>query len=592
MKQHYTYDALVPKTSRKLIWYALKPYRGRWAIFFTLTLFGTIAWMAIPYVVGQIVNELVGDTVVSNRVWMLAGLFALMHFFNETFWRIADFYARGFKPHMVERVRSSLFAGCLQRSYSYFVNNSSGRVGYWINRAADTFSSTVDITIWDFWGSIAGLVIAAVFLFFAHWTLAVLFIVWLVVLFFFTIKRGKRHGELVAEFSDETSIAAGMVVDAVSNNTSVRVYNETNQEQKSLLLQQNRIIHKRRRSWLYGAVTNMVKGYGSVFSSAVALVLLLVLYERGDVRVGDIVVFVAYFQNAGQSLWEIAWVFDRYYEDFGTIQNALDGLGGENERVGELPAGKLKQTSASVELRDVSFAYPDQPGEKVLNKLNLVINDGEKVGIVGHSGAGKSTLIGLLLGFYDPSEGGIFVNGVNVIDADPSFVRNVSSYVPQDTNLFNRTIKENVMYARPDATEKELMHALTQAKATEFVSKLPDGVNTLIGERGVKLSGGQRQRIAIARAILKDSPFLLLDEATSALDSVSEQAIQKALHELMKKRTALVIAHRLSTLKHLDKIIVLEKGKIAEQGTHDELIKRSGIYADLWRRQKDGFIAE
>jgi ATP-binding cassette subfamily B protein len=165
--------------------------------------------------------------------------------------------------------------------------------------------------------------------------------------------------------------------------------------------------------------------------------------------------------------------------------------------------------------------------------------------------------------------------------------------VPQDTNLFNRTIRENIVYARPDATNQEVEAALKQAEALDFVKKLPNGLDTLVGERGVKLSGGQRQRIAIARAILKNSPLLILDEATSALDSVSEQAIQKALHELMQGRTTVVIAHRLSTLKHLDKIIVIEKGKIIEEGAHDDLLKiKDGVYADLWRRQKDGFIVE
>lgn len=200
--------------------------------------------------------------------------------------------------------------------------------------------------------------------------------------------------------------------------------------------------------------------------------------------------------------------------------------------------------------------------------------------------------MGLLLGFYTPTAGQILINDVNIISKDPSFIRAVSSFVPQDTSLFNRTIRENVLYARDDADEKVILEALKKAEALEFVEALPNGLDTRIGERGVKLSGGQRQRVAIARAILKDAPLLLLDEATSALDSVSEQAIQKSLHLLMQGRTSIVIAHRLSTLRHLDVIVVLDKGRIVEQGTHEMLIKSEGIYADLWRRQKDGFIVD
>jgi ABC-type multidrug transport system fused ATPase/permease subunit len=245
-----------------------------------------------------------------------------------------------------------------------------------------------------------------------------------------------------------------------------------------------------------------------------------------------------------------------------------------------------------LELHNVGFAYPDQPEQAVLSHIMLKVPSGHKVGVVGHSGAGKSTLVGLLLGFYEPTAGDITVNGINIADRDPSFIRSISSYVPQDTNLFNRTIRENVTYAKPGATEAELRTALTRAEAWEFVQRLPHGLDTLIGERGVKLSGGQRQRIAIARAMLKDAPLLLLDEATSALDSVSEQAIQRSLHNLMADRTSIVIAHRLSTLKHLDSIIVIDKGNIAEQGRHEDLIAQGGIYADLWQRQKDGFIVD
>jgi ABC-type multidrug transport system fused ATPase/permease subunit len=302
---------------------------------------------------------------------------------------------------------------------------------------------------------------------------------------------------------------------------------------------------------------------------------------------------MAYYGDASSSLWQLAWALDSYYRSFGTIQNALDGLQSDNERrVSSTSHSQQLFSQVTLELRNITFAYPEQPGSPVIDGINLTINPGEKVGVVGHSGAGKSTLVGLLLGLYEPTTGTILLNGESTADHGPSYVRSSSSFVPQDTNLFNRTVRENILYAQPSATDEEVEDVLRQAQAYDFIESLPHKLDTVIGERGVKLSGGQRQRLAIARAILQNAPLLILDEATSALDSVSEQAIQKALHGLMKQRTSIVIAHRLSTLRNMDKIIVLEDGKIAEQGSHAELLASGGIYADLWKRQKDGFVAD
>lgn len=580
-----------PNSAGELLKTMTRPYRAKIVVFFMLCFLGILCWSASPFIVRNIVNELSEHKSVSTYVWVLALLFFLLRFFDEMFWRLAEYLMRSFKPQMIESVRYSLFAEVLKKPHKYFVDSSSGRIGHWINQTTSTANEVVDTTIWSVFGRTVGLLLAAGFLCLAHWKLAVLFVIWLVLLFWFTIKRGRKFGELVGKQSDEVSIASGIVVDALSNHMSVRVFNSRNREKTILAQQQKKIIKRWRESWWQNFVTNIVKGQSTAIVNGIAMVLVLKMFIAGEVQVGDIVLFLAYFTDASSSLWELAWSLDSYYRSFGTINNALNGLKkGEPEREGveniALP------TTSDIVLNGVDFAYPDQKDILVLRGVNVAIKSGERVGLVGHSGAGKSTLVGLLLNFYELTSGTLSIGGVATDTLTPSQMRELIAYVPQDTNLFNRSIFENIAYARPDADKAAVEKAARDAQAYDFISKLPKGFDTIVGERGVKLSGGQRQRIAIARALLKDSPILLLDEATSALDSVSEQAIQKAFVSAMKNRTSLVVAHRLSTLRHLDRILVFDGGTIVEQGSHDDLVAKNGLYADLWRRQKDGFIGE
>ncbi len=586
-------EAAIPTSTLNLVWRMVQPYKLRCAVFFILSFLALLAWTASPLMIAKIVTELSRTHKVDHYVWVLVVIYAILRFLDELLWRIAEYVMRTFKPQMVESVRLNLFSATLKKPHAFFVDSSSGRIGHWINQTVETTNDLVDITIWNVWGRVVGLVISAIFLFTVHWSIAVIFIVWLVLLFSYNVYRGKKFGRLVALQSDEASKASGIVVDSVSNHVSVRVFGAQAGERRMLRSQQDHIISRWRDSWWQNFVTNAVKGQSAAVVSAFALLVLIVLFNHGVVAIGSIVLFIAYFGDASSSLWELAWALDSYYRNFGTIQNALDGLQAENERSVSAKKHRIKQGDpVELELIDLSFAYPEQPDVPVLDRINLLIQPGEKVGIVGHSGAGKSTLVGLLLGFYEPTSGSILLNKESTADHGPAFIRSFSSYVPQDTNLFNRTVLENVRYAQPDAAPEVVEAALKQAQAYSFVRKLPDKLNTIIGERGVKLSGGQRQRIAIARAILQNAPLLILDEATSALDSVSEQAIQKALYSLMRSRTSIVIAHRLSTLKNLDRIIVLDGGKIVEHGNHAELVAHGGIYADLWHRQKDGFVVD
>ena len=584
---------VAPKTAKELLIYSIKPYWKKSALFFFVTFLGVLCWNSSTFVASKLINNLSVNHTVTRSAWVIVAVFGVFRIMDEVFWRLGEVLMRSYKPELVERVRAMLFSTTLKKPHTYFVNSSSGRIAHWINQTTITVDLVINNTIWGAWGEILGLILSTIFLLTTHWSLALLFAVWLILLFSYNSRRGKKFSQLVAKQSDENSKASSIVVDSVSNSVSVRVFNARYNEEKVLEKKQKDIIKSWKKSWRFSVVTNAVKGQSSSIVNVIAICLAVWLFSKGTIEVGGLALFLAYFNAASSGLWNLAWNLDEYYRQFGTLQNALDGLAGENERSAiELQSENLPE-KVDIKIKNLSFAYPEAKNDLVVENLNLEIEHGQKVGIVGHSGAGKSTLIGLLLGFYEPTSGQILINDIDACEKDPSFIRAISSFVPQDTSMFNRTIRDNIVYSRPTATDVEIIDALTKANALDFVLKLPQGLDTLVGERGVKLSGGQRQRIAIARAILKNSPLLLLDEATSALDSVSEQAIQKALHELMKGRTAVVIAHRLSTLKHLDKIVVIEKGKIVESGTHDELINhKNGVYADLWKRQKDGFIVE
>ncbi len=584
----------IPKTPLRFILHCLRPHRGRIVLFFAITGFAVACWAVAPYVIAKLINYLPNAQNMDAHIWWLIGTFILLRFLDEWGWRIGDYTMRSVLPPATVAAREHLFRRVMQHDYHFFVNSSSGQVGHWINEASRIVNDVVESTIWSVWPLCLNFLLSFVLLFTVGWQVAVVFLAWIIGLILFLMKAGSRYSELSNKNSEAKSHASGVVVDAISNYLAVRTFAAGKREDQAVDVANQEVVHTRKKSWGYSIGVHAVKGNSAALTSGICLGIAVWLFVDKQTSLGGIVLLITYITTISQQIWELGWQTDNYFRNFGEMRNILDGLlRTEDKPTFRTEVVRVKTPrNAPIVFENVSFAYPERPKKPTIKALDLEIKHGEKLGIVGHSGAGKTTLVALLLGFYSADNGVIRLGAEDIRDLSEKQWRELVSYVPQDTNLFNRTVRENIAYARAGATDADIERAIKKAQAKDFIDALPQGLDTVIGERGVKLSGGQRQRIAIARAILRDAPIMVLDEATSALDSASEQAIQAALNEAMKGKTVIVVAHRLSTLRHLDKIAVLDKGKVAELGNHDQLLEQKGIYADLWQRQRNGFIVE
>ncbi len=404
-----------------------------------------------------------------------------------------------------------------------------------------------------------------------------------------------RLGRVAKRQADARSLMTGRITDAYTNIATVKLFSHARREAgyaKSAMQEFMQSVHAQMRLVSGFEVVNHTLSMALIASTAGAT---LWLWSQGDVGVGAVAAATAMaLRLNGMSHW-IMWEFASLFENIGTVQDGINTLARRHSVVDRPDAKPLVVTRGEVRFEHVDFAYGGE--RKVVDDLSLVIRPGEKIGLVGRSGAGKSTLVNLLLRFYDVERGRILIDGQDVAAVTQDSLRAQIGMVTQDTSLLHRSVRDNIVYGRPDADDARMVAAAKRAEAHDFIETLADpkgrrGYDAHVGERGVKLSGGQRQRIAIARVMLKDAPILLLDEATSALDSEVEQAIQASLDALMQGKTVVAIAHRLSTIAAMDRLVVMDQGRIVEEGTHAQLLARGGLYARLWARQSGGFLGE
>ena len=481
----------------------------------------------------------------------------------------------------------------LRQSLGFFANEFAGRVATKVMQTSlavrDSVITLLSVMVFVGVYFLGGMILVGAF----HWWLAMPFLAWLVAYCFVLKYFLPRMSDVSRRQADARSIMTGRVVDSYTNITTVKLFAHAEREEAYAhdamdgFLQ---TVHPQMRlSTWFELWVQVLNGILLVAAGGVGIWLWL----AGDSTVGGVAIAIALVLRLnGMAHW-IMWELARFFEALGVVRDGMSMMSKRLAVTDKENAGTLEATGKPIRFEDIKFTYGGDGA--VIDGLNLEIAAGEKIGLVGRSGAGKTTLTNILLRFYDVEAGAVFIGNQSISDVSQNSLRKNIGMVTQDTSLLHRSIRENIAYSKPDASDDEIISAATKANAWDFIRDLVDsegniGLDAQVGERGVKLSGGQRQRIAIARIFLKDAPILVLDEATSALDSEVEAAIQESLFDLMEGKTVIAIAHRLSTISQLDRLIVMDHGRIIESGSHDTLVDEGGVYADLWKRQSGGFL--
>lgn len=503
--------------------------------------------------------------------------------------RIRGFLLAQFLPRFEEQVRLNVFEYLLQHSHQFFQDQMAGNLANKIADIVQRPARIFQLTIGLFIPSILAVLVTFFVFYFLSLASAIIFMVWVSVHVGICLYFAPRCNALSEKHAQTRNRLQGRIVDIISNILNVRVFARQRFERQQLLpfLQQDRMQYARALSYPEKML---------LFLDAVAFLLhfglqtglAIFLWYRGDLTIGSIVLILNTIMNIEVMAFLSGMELPNLFKEIGICQQALSFIQAEPEIKDDPQAAPLQVVRGKIEFEHISFKYKNQ--YPLFNNMSIILRPGEKVGLVGLSGGGKSTFVHLILRHYDLYSGRILIDGQDIRGVTQSSLHEQISFIPQEPVLFHRDLMENIRYGKPEASDEEVVEAARLAYCELFIAQLPHGYQTQVGERGTKLSGGQRQRIAIARALLKNAPILILDEATSALDSITEKAIQDSLSRLMQRRTTIVIAHRLSTLIEMDRILVFQKGEIIEDGTHAQLLAAEQQYAALWRMQRGGFL--
>ena len=579
----------------RLFWQVSVPYRRRrnLAIFFAITTI-VISIFVGPLVIAELLNIIQQNQLqTANNLWTLIVLYGASELCSTVIgWRLVLYLVWTFETALQRDLHSRCFSKLTNQTMFFHANKFGGSLVSQTNKlngAVERFWDTIFWSILPLVISLAGSIIILSTLIWQYALFLFIFSIIFSIAVYFGSRPMAKLSEKEAKASNKVS---GQLADMVSNILAVKSSGAESLEQKRF--------SKTVSSWRSASLGTM-RGFlkvSTVYSTINTIIkigaIAFAVYaaQHNLVSVASVYLIITYTGSVAHELWNMNGIMRSYNRIIGDAHEMVEILKTPTT-LADRSDKKLKIKRGGIVMDNVTFTHDEGQGDTLFHDFSLNIQPGEKIGLVESSGSGKTTLTKLLLRFADIDSGKITIDSQDIAEVAQASLRQQIAYVPQEPLLFHRSVRENIAYSRPDATDAEIEKAAKKAGAYDFIVKLQDGFDTLVGERGVKLSGGQRQRIAIARAILKDAPILVLDEATSALDSESEALIQKSLETLMKNRTSIVIAHRLSTIAKLDRIIVLENGRIVEDGSHDQLLaKKRGVYAKLWARQSGGFIEE
>lgn len=583
---------ILPKTLGPFIWHFLRPRRKVVALYVALAFmagcWGPFNTLILKYMVNASHAAGAGDV----SFLILPAVLLVLNFivFDNITWRTIGYLNYKYQGVIKNTILRDTYNVVLNASHHFFENNLSGRIANQINTLQDNIERILFRISADFIRGASLLLVALVTLALVDLRFFATLLIWFIAFFAFSVIKAKQLVGLSDHHAATEAETTGAVVDSVSNVANVRMFSNTAYEAHRVKQYLSDVLAAFQDKQKFAVLLHCVQGGLIAVMLAVMMFFLIQLYGRNAITVGDFVLIMGISMDVGHMAWYTMGQVEEFNMAVGKCKQCLKRLFVPQD-ITDIPnAQPLDIKKGEIEFENVTFKYND--GKTLFENKSVHIHPGEKIGLVGFSGAGKSTFVNLLLRLFDVESGSIKIDGQNIADVTQASLRRAISIIPQDTSLFHRSLMENIRYGNIDAPDEAVIQAAQRAHAHAFIEALPKGYDTLVGERGIKLSGGQRQRIAIARAMLKNAPILILDEATSALDSVTEKHIQAGLHELMDGRTTIVIAHRLSTLSEMDRILVFDAGHIIESGTHDELLKQAGHYATMWRMQAGGFLPE